>query len=72
MLVVIYPVEFNYLFMFVRYLVLPKYKGKGMYKNRLTTIWTNKVDTIEDPQNNHTIGDQCHSWDFHVGCCSSL
>ena len=29
------------------------------------------MDTIEDPQNNHTIGDQGHSWDFHVGCYSS-
>ena len=25
-----------------------------------------KLDTIEDPQNNHTIGEQVCSWDYHL------
>ena len=43
MLVVIHPEEFNYSFIFVRYMFLAKDKGKGMYKNRLQsgqTRWT--------------------------------
>ena len=48
---------------------LAKAKRKGMDKTENMTIWAKKLDTIEDPQNNHTIGDQGGSWTTPLKNC---
>ena len=56
-------------FIFVKYMFLAKAKRKGMDKKENMTIWAKKLDTIEDPQNNHTIGDQGGSWTTPLKNC---
>ena len=65
--VVIHHWEFS--FFVVKYMFLAKAKRKGMDKKENMTIWAKKLDTIEDPQNNHTIGDQGGSWTTPLKNC---
>ena len=59
-----------YICIFVKYMFLARIKGKRNGPKEVT-IWANKLDTTEDPQNNHTIEDLTSSWATPVKKCLS-
>ena len=57
--------------------VLNKVRDKSHSKGKETSFWKKNIppkkkrDTIEDPHNNHTIGDQGCSWTTPLKKCLS-